>query len=122
MLPDGKTEVDLAVENYVPYLFDSGDVTRNRGPRNVAYVSAPREDIFSNKCEEFNLADSDITLTAIEEEFCPGIVDCLPDSSRGCEDMSLCADAERKCSSLDGGVFSAHSGFSNRGQPWAFAK
>ena len=39
VLPDGKTEVDLCVDNYVPYLIDDGDISVHSGTCAAPFVA-----------------------------------------------------------------------------------
>ena len=54
-LPDGKTEIDLSVDAFVPYLFDGGDLTKHkRMPVGCA------ENISQNVCDHFDIKTDDL--------------------------------------------------------------
>ena len=55
VLPDGETEVDLAVENYVPYLFDTGDAARFKSTDKASNLAGVPQTF----CEHFELSGSE---------------------------------------------------------------
>ena len=56
VLPNGKTEVDLHVDHYVPYLFDDGEIARFRSSDTRSRTSLYRFSIVGVRCVRLETA------------------------------------------------------------------